>query len=265
MMHETRRVARGFQIQARSIKALIIRDMMLRYGRNNIGFLWIVVEPMILTVGVLFMFSIIKSPYEHGTHVLSMVLTGYMPLTLWRHTSNLGVSLLQRSASVLYHRNVTALDVFLARMILEGLGTTAALVFVYSLLWVAGFVPSIAKPGHLITAWLLLWWIGGCVALIIAALTEGSEIAERFVQPFQYLTVPLSGVFFMVDWLPDRAQRMIVYNPITSCIEFFRDGFFGDAVRTYYNPEYVVLVALFLSLLGLLLLEWAKRRRSTTA
>jgi len=262
MTGSMRRLVRGFQIQARSIRALVIRDMMLRYGRNNIGFFWVIVEPMILTAGVLFMFSIIKSQYEHGTHVLSMVLTGYMPLTLWRHTSNLGVGLLQRSAGVLYHRNITALDVFLSRMILEGLGTTAALAFVYAVLWVAGIVAPIAKPGYLIAAWLLLWWLGGSVALIVAALTEGSEVAERFVQPFQYLTVPLSGVFFMVDWLPQRAQQVIVYNPITNCIEFFREGFFGDAVRTYHDAGYVVLVTLFLSLIGLMLLEWAKAKRS---
>lgn len=262
MTGDARQLLRGLGIQARSIRALVIRDMMLRYGRNNIGFFWVVVEPMILTAGVLFLFSIIKSQYEHGTHVLSMVLTGYMPLTLWRHTSNLGVALLQRSSGVLYHRNITVLDVFLARLILEGLGTTAALTLVYALLWMAGVVEPIAKPSHLISAWLLLWWLGGCAGLIIAALTEGSEVAERFVQPFQYLTVPLSGIFFMVDWLPDRAQRVIVYNPIANCIELFRDGFFGDTVRTHYDTAYVVAVALFLSLLGLLLLEWAKARRS---
>jgi capsular polysaccharide transport system permease protein len=259
----TRQLARGLQIQARSVKALVIRDMMLRYGRNNIGFLWVVVEPMILTAGVLLMFSIIKSQYEHGTHVLSMVLTGYMPLTLWRHTSNPGVALLQRSSGVLYHRNITVLDVFLARMILEGIGTTAALTLVYSLLWVAGIVAPIAKPSHVIAAWALLWWLGSSVALIIAALSEGSEVAERFVQPFQYLTVPLSGIFFMIDWLPERAQRIIAYNPIANCIEFFRDGFFGDTVQTFYDPGYIILVTLFLFLLGLVLLDWAKTRRSS--
>jgi capsular polysaccharide transport system permease protein len=253
----------GLKVQIRTIKALIVRDIMLRYGRNNIGFLWVILEPMILTIGVLFLFSIVKSSHEHGTHVLSMVLTGYMPLTLWRHTTNQGIFLLRRSYSTLFHRNVTLLDVFLARMILEGLGTTAALIAVYLLLWSAGVVDTIAKPGHLIAAWLLLWWLGMSVTLLVAVLTEVNETSERFIQPAQYLIVPLSGIFYMVDWLPDRAQDIIWYNPLSTCIEFFRDGYFGEAVTTHYDPLVPLAWALALTWLGLTLI--AKARNNMVA
>jgi capsular polysaccharide transport system permease protein len=207
---------------------------------------------------VLTLFSITKSSHEHGTHVLSMVLTGYMPLTLWRHTTNQGIFLLRRSYSTLYHRNVTLLDVFLARMILEGIGTTAALLAVYGMLLAADIVNVIAKPGHLIAAWFLLWWLGASVTLLIAAMTETNETSERFIQPFQYLIVPLSGVFFMVDWLPYRFQAFIIYNPVTCCIEFFRDGFFGNSVVTHYDPIIPIFYSLILSGLGLHLLKSAR-------
>ncbi len=248
----------GFRVQASTIKALIVRDIMLRYGRNNIGFLWVILEPMILTAGVLTLFSIIKSSHEHGTHVVSMVLTGYMPLTMWRHTTNQGVFLLRRSYSILYHRNVSLLDVFMARMFLEGIGTTAALLAVYGMLWGADVVDTIAKPGHLFAAWVLMWWLGSSACLVIAAITEANEASERFIQPLQYLIVPLSGVFLMVDWLPERAQQIIMYNPMSNCIELFRDGFFGDAVATHYSVVNAVAWALMMTWLGLTLLKRAR-------
>jgi ABC-type polysaccharide/polyol phosphate export permease len=31
--------------------ALLIRELLTRYGRHNIGFLWLFVEPMIFTLG----------------------------------------------------------------------------------------------------------------------------------------------------------------------------------------------------------------------
>ena len=248
----------GLRVQFRSIHSLIIRDMMLRYGRDNIGFLWVVIEPLILTAGVLIMYSQIKSGYEHGTHVISMVLTGYMPLTMWRHTSNNGVFLLRRSLGVLYHRNISLLDVFLARMLLEGIGTTAALTMVFGVLWAFDVIETVAKPGHLIAAWVLLWWLGTSVALILAGMTEANEATERLVQPLQYMVVPLSGIFFMVDWMPQRMQQVMLYNPLTNCIEFFRDGFFGDRVTTHYDVGYAVTLALVFTWIGLALLTRAR-------
>src|ERR1700720_262482 len=96
----------GMQVQVRCVHALLIRDMMMRYGRHNIGFLWVVLEPMILTAGVMGVWSVIKPPYEHDVRVISLVLTGYMPLTLSRHMTNAGIFIFRRNLGLLYHRNV---------------------------------------------------------------------------------------------------------------------------------------------------------------
>jgi capsular polysaccharide transport system permease protein len=252
----------GLAAQLRSIQALMIRDMMLRYGRNNIGFLWVVLEPMILTAGVLVIFSSVKSTYEHGTHVVALVLTGYMPLTLWRHTTNNGVFLLRRSASILYHRKLTLLDTFLARMGLELIGTTTAFMAVYGLLFAAGIIQAIDDVGTLIVAWLMLGFLGAGLSLVFAALTEYAESSERFIQPFQYLLVPLSGIFFMVDWLPTTAQNLIWFNPMTHCIEMFRAGFFGEYIGTYYDAWYPLAWVFLLWALGLFFLDLARQRFS---
>ncbi len=257
-----RNLMTGAGVQLRIVHGLMVRDLMLRYGRDNIGFLWVIVEPMILTGLVLFMYAQFRAGYTQRTNVIAMVLTGYMPLTLWRHTSGVGGLLLRRSVNVLYHRHITLLDAFLARMILEGIGTTAALLMVYCILWSAGVVGTIHKPGHLLAAWLLLWWLGTAVALILAVITEINEGLERFIQPLQYMVVPLSGVFFMVDWMPLQLQKWLVYNPLTNCIEFFRDGFFGNDVMTHYFPWYAVNWALVLTWLGLGMLARSRGRIS---
>ena len=242
----------------------MIRDMMMRFGRNNLGFMWIVVEPMILTSGVLLISSGMRSPYEHNTHVLSLVLTGYMPLTLWRHTTNHGPFLVRRSTGVLYHRPITILDVIVSRMMVEGAGTTAALLLVYSALWAVDVVPTIAHPFHLIAGWLGLFWLGAAFTLIVAAATEVSEAVEKFIAPAQYLLIPLSGVFYLTDWLPTRVQGIIAYNPISNCIEQFRYGFFGDDITAHFSPLYPAAFALVLTYFGLICLERARINLSTS-
>ena len=37
-------------IQRRVLGALLLRELLTRYGRNNIGFLWLFVEPMLFTL-----------------------------------------------------------------------------------------------------------------------------------------------------------------------------------------------------------------------
>jgi capsular polysaccharide transport system permease protein len=251
---------RGFKVQFRVIQSLIVRDMMMRYGRNNIGFLWVVLEPMILTMGVMTLWVVAKAPIEHGVQVVALVLTGYMPLTLWRHTSNNGVGLIRNSISALYHRNLTLLDVIAARMVTEFIGTSIAFLIVYFCLLTMGFVDAIHDPGLLILGWVILGALGGGFALLVAALTEYYESAERFVQPFQYLLIPLSGTFFMVDWLPTKAQQYILYNPLVHCYELFRAGFWGPSVTTHYDISYPAIWVIGLVAIGLRMLDAAREQ-----
>lgn len=244
-------LAEGLAIQGRILSALMVRDMMMRYGRANIGFLWVVLEPMILTLGVMGVWSLLKSPYEHGIQIISIVLTGYMPLTLWRHITGSGNFAFRRSIGLLYHRKISMLDVVFGRLLLELIGTTTALLVVYCVLYLSGIVAPVADVGLMIAAWTILALLSTGVALVFAAGTEYSETVDRFVQPFQYLILPISGAFFMIEWLPQRGRDAIWYSPTVHCYEMFRAGFFGEGVPTHFTWWYPMVWAIALIALGL--------------
>jgi capsular polysaccharide transport system permease protein len=242
---------RGLVVQTRCVHALMIRHLMMRYGRGNIGFLWVVLEPMILTVGVMAVWSMIRPPFEHGVQILSLVLTGYMPLTLWRHITNGSIFLFRRNIGLLYHRNIGLMDTFVSQTLLEFAGTTTALAVVTAVLLAAGLVEPPRDIGLVAAAWLLMGIYALGVSLIIAVLTEYSDSAEKFIQPFQYLMIPLSGTFFMVEWLPTLGQTLIWYNPTVHCFEMFRAGFFGENVKTHYVAFYPLIWAIGLIGVGI--------------
>jgi capsular polysaccharide transport system permease protein len=242
---------RGLTVQARCIHALMIRDLMMRYGRDNIGFLWVILEPMILTVGVMTIWSVLKPPFEHGVPLILLVFTGYMILTMWRHLLNAGVSLFERNAGLLYHRHISLIDTFISRMLLEFAGTTTALVLVGTVLVDTGLIDPPHDLGIIICAWLTMALLSSSLALNFAVLTEYSMAAEKFIAPFQYFMLPLSGTFFMVEWLPSFAQTIIWYNPTVHCYEMFRAGFFGEEVRTHYSIWYPLVWSLGLMCLGI--------------
>ncbi len=253
-------LSRGASVQLRCIHALLIRDMMMRYGRDNIGFLWVILEPMILTVGVMTIWSLVKQPFEHGVQLISLVLTGYMPLTLWRHMLGAGVGLFERNAGLLYHRNISLFDAFFSRMLLEFIGTTTALIVVTAVLLSLGLIAIPHDPGIVLVAWLLKAFVSSALALNFAVLTQWSRTAEKFVQPFQYFMLPVSGTFFMVEWLPSVGQAIIWYNPTVHCYEMFRAGFFGADMKTHYSVWYPLAWSLGLTFVGVLGVEKIRDR-----
>ncbi len=132
---------KSFALQSRTMSAIAVRFMITRYGRENIGFLWVILEPMILCVGVMTLWSIVKGGYEHGVQIIAIVFTGYMPLTLQRHLSTAGIFVLSSSKSTLIHRNITYYDNFISRLLLEFIATSAAALIIYIVLVVAAVLP----------------------------------------------------------------------------------------------------------------------------
>ncbi len=243
----------------RIIEAILVRDLMVKYGRNNIGFMWAVIEPMILTTGVMVLWRIMRPDYEHGIALMAIVLTGYTMLTLWRHLNACGIHLFQRSTSLLYHRQISMDDVLLTRIFLEFLAATIALTTIYGILFLLEMVEPPKDWGLFILAWFLMGWLAGCVGAIIASTTAIYEGGDRFVQPFNYLMIPISGVFFMADWLSPTAREIMLLNPVFNCNEMFRGGVFGDDVTTYYDVGYIVSWCVGLSFLAIFVMRKAKR------
>jgi capsular polysaccharide transport system permease protein len=238
--------------------ALMRRDLIVRFGRDNIGFAWVIVEPMILTVGVMLMWIMLKAPYDHGIAVVALVLTGYMPITLFRHITNSHVNLLRQSASLFYHRGISTWDVIAARVLTETAGVSIALMVVYSVLLIAGQIEPVEDIRLVVWAWLLMGFLATGLAVCFAALTQLSEVAERFIQTFQYILLPISGTFYMVDWLPYEVQEVIWYVPLVHCFEMFRAGFFGTKMTTYYAPLYPFAFGAILLLVGGIALRRAR-------
>ena len=227
--------ARG---HARIIWALLLRELATRYGRNNLGFLWVIAEPLVFCAGVLVLWTVIKPPYEHGIRIIPFVVTGYMPIILVRHMIQHALNCVKANAGLLYHRQITILHLFTARLSLEFLGVTLAFLVVATILGFLGLVEFPQKLSLVYGGWLLLAWTSFGLALVLGALAEMVEAIERIVAVFTYVLVPLSGTFYMAAWLPPAYRKGVLYLPFLHSVEMIRGGFFGDSVTVYYNVGY---------------------------
>ena len=169
------RLREGWAVQLRVVHALIIRELITRFGRENIGFLWIMAEPLLFAglVGMLWYFT--KGPQEHGISVVAFVATGYIPLTLFRHGVSRSVAVFTANQSLLYHRQIKIMDFILARFIIEILGSMMAYLFMAILLISLDFFPVPADIGLLLAGWFIYCLFCFSLCLIIAPMSETSE------------------------------------------------------------------------------------------
>jgi capsular polysaccharide transport system permease protein len=113
----------------------MIRELTTRYGRENIGFLWIMVEPLLFAGLVGLIWRLMKGPEEHGIGVVAFVVTGYIPITLFRprnialrnhfHHKQQFVVIIARSRFLIF---------IIVRFLIEMLGGMMAYVFIASIL-----------------------------------------------------------------------------------------------------------------------------------
>lgn len=251
MPSSIRAVLGGWRVQHRVIGALMVREVSLRYGRQNVGFIWIFLEPMMLCTGVMILWSITAGGAKHGMSLIEFILTGYMPLTLWRHMTNSMLFLGRRSVFLLYHRAITLLDVMWAKYVLEFVASSAALLVIWGTLYLAGVVAAPVDLGLVIVGWLMMAWMAAAIGMIFVGESEKNEVFEKFVQPAQYLIIPISGTFIMVEWMPVWAQNLLLLNPLVHIYEVFRAGYFGEIVTTHYSYWYFSACTFVLTLLGL--------------
>jgi len=237
-----------------------MREMTTRFGREGLGFLWVVGEPLVFCLGVVIMWSLIKPAYEHGIRVGPLVMTGYMSLLVYRHMIGFSTGALSANIGLMYHRQVGMMHIFLARNLMEFAGATAAFVIVYVTLILLGQVSLPADWLLLYGGWMLVGWTGFGIAMVFAGLSLRFEVMERIIPVLSYGMIPLSGAFFMVAWLPAQYREPFLWVPFPNAIEMVRAGVFGEFVDTYYHADYALLSGGVMLFLGMILLAGAKNR-----
>jgi capsular polysaccharide transport system permease protein len=251
---------RSLSIQIRVIKALTMREVITRYGRHNIGFLWLFLEPMLFTLGITTLWTIIDATHGTNLPIAAFAITGYSSILLWRNCSNRVVKAVEANLSLMYHRNVRVFDVFTARLVLEIAGATTSLIVLTIMFAAINLISFPADIWTVIIGWFLLAWFAFALSLIVGAASERSELVERVWHIFTYLMFPLSGAGFMVDWLPKSAQEFVLLMPMVHGTEMIRHGYFGSAVKTHEDPIYFALINAAMLLIGLALVRETGRR-----
>lgn len=238
-------------IQADVIGALIMRELHTRFGRENIGYLWIFAEPLLLALAVGLLHSQHEVPLGGGIRTIPFAIAGYTLFIMFRSMVSRAETLLEANRPLLNHRRVTILDMLVARAALEVASTTVVLFILLSGVAILGFGEWPHDPLLLGLALFLMGWFSFACSLIVAFLSHESPAAGRLVHPLLYLSMPLSGAFYSMLWLGGGLQDLAAWIPTVPIFELMRAGMFAGYPDTWAGVGYPLACCALLTILGL--------------
>jgi capsular polysaccharide transport system permease protein len=246
--------------QAHVIGALIMRELHTRFGRDNIGYLWIFVEPMLLAGAVALLHAGQHLPLSGNIRPVPFAISGYALFILFRSMVSRAETLLEANRPLLHHRQVTLLDMLAARALLEIASITAVLAVLLCASWLLGLADVPADFVLVLAALLLVGWFSFGLSMLVCALSHERPLIGRLIHPLLYLMMPLSGAFFAMIWLPLDWRALAGWIPLVPMFELLKVGMFEGYPETYVALGYAIGWCVALTLLGLLALRLVRAR-----
>ena len=241
----------GLAVQSRVIGALMMRELHTRYGRENVGYLWMVGEPMLLATVIGLLHQTSHTQYGGDIKPLPFAVLGYTIFILFRGIVNRSEGGIEANAPLLYHRMVTVFDIIVARALLEVAGIFLTFTVLMTLIVGIGYAQLPVRPLYVLGAWGFMFWYSIAHSFLITAISYENRTIGRLVHPYSYFMVGLSGAFIQIEWLPHPFREIMQWIPMTSIFELARYGQFRSGSLTYFHGMYLTGACMLITWTGL--------------
>lgn len=250
----------GLRVQLRVVGALMMRELHTRYGRENIGYLWLILEPMLLATIIGIVHARGANHYSSDIKPLPLSLIGYCNFMTFRAIFNRAEGAIEHNLPLMYHRTVSVFDILIARACLETAGTWVAFAILIGLATIVGFANPPERPLILFAGMMSMALLSFGLSMVVCGLTHERRALGRLVHPLSYVMMPLSGAFFTMEMLPGPIRDFFLWIPLAHIFEILRYGWFRSASPDYFSISYLVAWIAGSMLIGLLLISIARRR-----
>ena len=247
-------------VQIQVVHALVLRETRTRFGQNRLGYVWALLEPLLLIATFALLFAVFGRSAPERMPTVPFLATGFMPYLLFRETSGRGMHAIEANRGLLFYPQVRPLDLVLARVVLEAVTNVLAfaiIVVVYNA-YTEQF--EINNPLQVLLGLGLAAGIGAALGLTLCAASVFSALIERLHGPLIRPLFWFSGLMYPTGQLPLRYREALTYNPLVHAVELTRVGYFRGYRADHVNPAYPLMWIVALAFLGLTLERVARRR-----
>ena len=245
-------IIKGLSVQGRVVGALVMREMITRYGRGSLGYLWALIEPLIMIAVFLLMFHALGRKSHAGMDLIPFLATGFVTFFAIRGTVGRLCSAISGNLGLLSYPHVTPLDTMIARAVLE----LATFIVVFAVIIFGAWLFDASPMPHdtfgvIIAITLAITW-GFAFGIVEWGVELVFPLVEKFMSAIWRIMMFTSGIFFTLNDIPLEAQKYFALNPIFHAIEHLRAAFFPGYISPITSYDYLLGWIVGLLFLGLL-------------
>jgi ABC-type polysaccharide/polyol phosphate export permease len=240
------------------VRELTLANLKVRYRKTWIGFLWVILNPLILLAIQGFVFSEIFH-IQIEKYIFYLV-AGLLPWIFISQTLEMGTSLLKSQSLTIKAFSIKPFQI-IAALTLENIINLGAA----SLLVLVPLLSSTDKP-----SWILLLWIANAIPLVLAVISltflaatinvlfKDLRFVISFVLNIFYFITP---IFYSADYVPERWQSFLKFNLFYILINPFQQLTF-DFSLSHWGFALIKSTALSGALAWMTFLHWRRIKNS---
>jgi capsular polysaccharide transport system permease protein len=252
----------NLQRQANVIHALIVRDVQTRFGGKHINFLVALGWPLAHIGLLLIIYGFLGRTSPLGSSSTMFFATGLTPYMFFNYPSRFMMMSVSQNRPMMSFPVVKLMDIMIARAILETIAGCAVIAVTMAVLYCLGESVLPGDPGTALAALGAMWVLAvgyGMFSAVISAVFPAWLLISALMQILFYIS---SGILFVASALPERAQAVLSWNPLTQGVEWFRSAYYTD-IETEYFPDrlYPFIIGMLFLLVALALERFVIRRR----
>jgi ABC-2 type transport system permease protein len=232
----------------RAIGLLVVRDLKVRYASSALGYVWSILEPLLLGLVYWFIFTQIFHREVGLDPYVVFLLAGMFPWTWFSSAVSDTAKALRNEARLIRSTNVPR-ELWVLRVVVS-----KGIEFFFSLPVLLLFV--VAYHGEFHWQLVLILPAAGMMAvlcigigLLLAPLTVLLEDLDRIVRLILRLGFYCSPIIFTVADVPHKLRLLISLNPVAGILELFRAGFFPNQLE-WRHVEHSALACVVMLVLG---------------
>lgn len=214
----------------RAVALLVNRDLKVRYASSALGYLWSVLEPLLLAGIYWFIFTQIITRTVGVEPYIVFLLSGLLPWAWFNGAVTDSARALNSEAKLVRSTNVPR-EIWVVRVVLsKGIEFLLSLpvLFFFAFLYDASMSWRLVL---LVPAILLMGLLALGAGLLLAPLVVLVRDLERVVRIAFRLGFYASPVLFAVRDVPAPWDLVFAANPLAGIFELIRAGFFPGAVH----------------------------------
>lgn len=254
----------GLWLQVEVVHALVLRETRTRFGDHKLGYLWALLEPILIIFTLYGLFHLAGRATPPGMDIFGFIATGLVPYHLFAASARQVAESINGNRALLYYPPVQPIDLALARAVLEA--ATYLTVFVV-LMGGHALVLQNLEIDDLLTVlcgFALASLLGASMGLVFCCLGQISNAVDRARGPLLRPLFWISGIFFTAESLPGHIRGPALLNPVFHCVELVRAGWYPTYGAQHADAGYVLAWIGVLAVIGLLLERVIRRRIEVT-